>query len=378
MILPGATLGVMGGGQLGRMFALEALRMGYRVVVFDPDKNSPAGQIAHQHLCAAYDDRSALDEMLQACDAITIEFENLPIDSLVYLESKGQLSPPSSAVRIAQDRLLEKNFFRDHGLATPRFHIIESDADVTAAVAETGLPAIIKTARFGYDGKGQAVCESEEAVREAFAALGGVTCILEQRIALKTEISVVLARSAAGVVTPFPLAENTHTNGILDVTVVPAAVDETLRNTALDLATRLADALAYVGVLAVELFVSEQGEVLLNEIAPRPHNSGHFTQDATITSQFGQQVRMMCDLPAGSPDLRCPVVMLNLLGDLWGDSQPDWAAVLAEPGASLHLYGKAEARAGRKMGHINFLGADTAALKAAALAFKSRLDRRKS
>lgn len=376
MILPGATLGVMGGGQLGRMFALEALRMGYRVVVFDPDENSPAAQVAQQHICAAYDDTQALDQILAVCDAITIEFENLPIDSLEYLETRGKLSPPSTAVRIAQDRLLEKSFFRDHALGTPKFHAIESHSDIANAIQTTGLPAILKTARFGYDGKGQAVCQSEADVKNAFAALGGVTCILEQRIDLKTEVSVVLARGADGAVTPFPLAENTHTNGILDVTVVPAAVSEDLQATAFDLASRLADALGYVGVLAVELFVSQQGEVLVNEIAPRPHNSGHFTQDATVTSQFEQQVRMMCGLPAGQADLRCPVVMLNLLGDLWGDSEPDWAPVLAEAGAALHLYGKAEARPGRKMGHINFLGSETVALRERALAFKARIDRR--
>ena len=376
MILPGATLGVMGGGQLGRMFALEALRMGYRVVVFDPDENSPAGQVVQQHICAAYDDTNALDQMLEVCDAITIEFENLPLTSLVYLEARGRLSPPSAAVQIAQDRLLEKGFFRDHSLATPRFHAIESEADIGPAVAEAGLPAILKTARFGYDGKGQAVCKTESDVRDAFASLGGVVCILEQRIDLKTEVSVVLARGADGEISPFPLAENTHTNGILDVTVVPAAVDETLREQAYAMAGRLAEALAYVGVLAVELFVSQQGEVLVNEIAPRPHNSGHFTQDATVTSQFEQQVRMMCGLPAGDTELRCPVAMLNLLGDLWGDSTPEWPALMTEPSAVLHLYGKAEARPGRKMGHINFLGNDTASLKSRALHFKSLLDRR--
>lgn len=373
MILPGATLGVMGGGQLGRMFAVEALRMGYRVVVLDPDQRSPAGLIASYHICAPFDDQHALDEMIELCDAITIEFENIPVSSLEYVEKRVPLSPSVECVRIAQDRLLEKNFFRENGLSTPAFAEILTIENIAEAVVTTGLPCIIKTAKFGYDGKGQAVCHSESEIVDAFLAMGGVPCVLEQRINLKTEVSVIIARSQDGRTTVFPVAENEHTRGVLDVTLVPADIPDALRAQALDLSTRLAVGLSYVGILAVELFVSESDEVMINEIAPRPHNSGHYTQNATRTSQFEQQVRMMCGLPAGSPDLTDNVAMLNLLGDLWGDSQPHWGRVFEADNNYLHLYAKHEARPGRKMGHINLLGADVVKLKTLARELKEKL-----
>ena len=373
MILPGATLGVMGGGQLGRMFAVEALRMGYRVVVLDPDQRSPAGLIASYHICAPFDDQHALDEMIELCDAITIEFENIPVSSLEYIERRVPLSPSVECVRIAQDRLLEKNFFKDNGLATPAFADIQQKTDIADAVITTGTPCIIKTAKFGYDGKGQAVCHSESEVSDAFLAMGEVPCILEQRINLKTEVSVILARGEDGRITAFPVAENKHTNGILDITTVPANIDDTLRDQALSLATSLAQSLSYVGMLAVELFISETDEVMINEIAPRPHNSGHFTQNAARTSQFEQQVRMMCGLPAGSTELTDSVAMLNLLGDLWGDSQPHWEALFNTDNSYLHQYAKHEARPGRKMGHINLIGIDVAHLKTQAAALKDTL-----
>lgn len=373
MILPGATLGVMGGGQLGRMFAVEALRMGYRVVVLDPDQRSPTGLIASYHICAPFDDQHALDEMIELCDAITIEFENIPVSSLEYIEKRVPLSPSVECVRIAQDRLLEKNFFRDNGLATPAFAEVLKIEDIAEAVATVGSPCIIKTAKFGYDGKGQAVCHSESEVLDAFLAMGGVPCILEQRINLKTEVSVIIARGHDGRTTVFPVAENEHTKGILDITTVPARISDALYEQALELSTRLATRLSYVGMLAVELFVSVSDEVMINEIAPRTHNSGHFTQNATRTSQFEQQVRMMCGLPAGSPELTDNVAMLNLLGDLWGESQPNWDAVFETDNSYLHLYAKHEARPGRKMGHINLLGLDVVELKVAAQALKEKL-----
>ncbi len=373
MILPGATLGVIGGGQLGRMFAVDALRMGYRVVVLDPDQRSPTGLIASYHICAPFDDQHALDEMIELCDAITIEFENIPVSSLEYIEKRVPLSPSVECVRIAQDRLLEKNFFLKHGLATPAFSEILKIEDIGQAIDITATPCIIKTAKLGYDGKGQAVCYSMSEVTDAFLAMGGVPCILEQRVNLKTEVSVIIARGQDGRTTVFPVAENEHTNGILDITTVPAQISDALHAQALSLATRLATNLSFVGILAVELFVSESDEVMINEIAPRPHNSGHFTQNATRTSQFEQQVRMMCGLPAGSPELTDSVTMLNLLGDLWGDSQPDWSALFKSDNSYLHLYAKHEARPGRKMGHVNLLGTNVALLKTSALALKENL-----
>lgn len=358
MILPGETLGVIGGGQLGRMFTVEALRMGYDVVVLDPDANSPAGQLASHHICATYDDTAALDDMARRCRAITIEFENLPLSSLTYLDDRVTLSPSPRCVEIAQNRLLEKNFFSQHGLATAAFAPLQTQDDIDAAVAVTGLPCIVKTAQFGYDGKGQRVCHSRQDVAEAFEQLGQVACIVEQKITLTREVSVILARSRSGVSVAFPIAENTHENGILDTTVVPAHLEAGQADQARALANQLADALDYIGVLAVEMFVNDDNDILLNEIAPRPHNSGHFTLDATQTSQFEQQVRMLCDLPAGSVALDRPVVMLNLLGDLWGDTQPQWQTLYAEDSSYLHLYGKKQALVGRKMGHVNLLGDD--------------------
>jgi 5-(carboxyamino)imidazole ribonucleotide synthase len=358
-ILPGATLGMLGGGQLGRMFTSVALEMGYRVIVLDPDHRSPAGQIASEHLCAGYGDHAALEYLAAQCAAISTEFENIPATSLRWLESRVPVRPSSAAVEVAQDRIREKTFIREAGLATARFAAINTPQDISRAWDEIGVEvAILKTARLGYDGKGQAICRSAHEAYEAFAGFDMVPCVLEQRVDLACEVSVVLARSADGEVSCFPVGENVHENGILDITRVPARVDEALALTAIDMATRLATALEYVGVLAVECFVTRGGEVLINEIAPRPHNSGHYTQDATVCSQFEQQLRMMCALPAGDTRLISPVAMLNLLGDLWGDSQPDWTAVLEEAGAQLHLYGKAEARRGRKMGHVNLL-ADT-------------------
>ncbi|MCB1754976.1 MAG: 5-(carboxyamino)imidazole ribonucleotide synthase [Gammaproteobacteria bacterium] len=373
MILPGATLGMMGGGQLGRMFVLEALRLGYRVVVFDPAQVSPAGLVSSYHICAAYDDTNALDELIELCDAVTIEFENIPLKSLEYLEQRISLSPSANSVRIAQDRLLEKSFFQENALTTPKFAPIHCLEDIPAALKITGTPCIIKTARFGYDGKGQAVCHDEESVAKAFEQMDRTACIVEQKIDLAREVSVIMACGRDGRISAFPVAENTHLNGILDTTVVPAALEREQAAQVMDLAKRLAAALDYVGVLAVELFISTTGEVLVNEIAPRPHNSGHFSQDATDSSQFEQQLRMMCDLPAASTALSRQVVMLNLLGDLWAESRPNWQTVFEIPGACLHLYGKHEARPGRKMGHINLLGDDRDALLAQARSLKVSL-----
>lgn len=365
-ILPGATLGVMGGGQLGRMFVHAAQAMGYRVVVLDPAADAPAAAAADEHLRAAYDDPAALDELARRCAAVTTEFENVPAESLRRLARQIRVAPSADAVAVAQDRILEKTFIRDAGLGVVPFTVLRTAADITADACGNTLPGILKTARLGYDGKGQVEVNSLDAVREAFAGLQGVPCILEQRVDLACEVSVVLARGSDGAVRCFPVGENRHVGGILDITVVPARVSAATAATAVDMATQLATALDYVGTLGVELFVLRDGRVLVNEIAPRPHNSGHFTQDATVCSQFDQQVRALCGLPLGSPALLSPVTMLNLMGDLWARGTPNWPAALAQDGARLHLYGKKDARPGRKMGHVNVLAADADAALAAA------------
>jgi len=360
-ILPGSTIGMLGGGQLGRMFVSAARGMGYDVIVLDPDPQSPAGGLASEHLAHGYEDRAALDYLAQHCAVVTTEFENIPAATLAYLARSVAVHPSAQALQVAQHRLREKEFFRREGLATADFLAIETAADVAGA-GDFPFPAILKTATLGYDGKGQIVCDSFAALAPAFSQMGGKPCVLEQRIDLACEVSVVLARSQAGVVTCFPIAENRHANGILDVTLVPAAISAELADQAIDAATRIANGLDYCGVLAVEFFISSDARVLVNEMAPRPHNSGHYTLDACITSQFEQQLRMVCGLPAGSCELHRPVAMLNLLGDIWPeDGIPPWAQVLACEQAKLHLYGKKEARAGRKMGHINCLGDSRAA-----------------
>jgi 5-(carboxyamino)imidazole ribonucleotide synthase len=356
-ILPGSTLGMLGGGQLGRMFVTAARTMGYEVIVLDPDPGSPAGGLASEHLARAYDDREALDYLAQHCAVVTTEFENIPADTLAYLAQSVAVHPSAEAFQIAQHRLREKDFFRAQGLETAAYLALENEADLARA-RDFEFPAILKTATLGYDGKGQIVCEGFEDLAEAFHQVGGKPCVLEQRVDLACEVSVVLGRTVGGEVSCFPIAENRHANGILDVTLVPAMISDALAEKALDAATRIANGLDYCGVLAVEFFISTDGRVLVNEMAPRPHNSGHYTNDACVTSQFEQQLRMICDLPAGSCHLHSPVAMLNLLGDIWPpEGIPAWDEVLQQDLAKLHLYGKKEARPGRKMGHINCLGA---------------------
>ena len=358
-ILPGATLGMLGGGQLGRMFTVAAQTMGYKVVVLEPDINSPAGIIADKHICAKYDDEVALAELAEHCDAITTEFENIPATVLSYLESRTVVHPSSKALSSTQNRLVEKAFIESLGINVAPYAPIRYMADIDAIADTFQFPAIIKAASFGYDGKGQAVCNNADEVRTAFTALKEVECVLEQRINLEREISTVLARSQSGEITNFPVAENVHVNGILHSTTVPSNVPEQQAQAVIEMADKIADGLEYVGTMAVEFFISKEGDILANEIAPRPHNSGHFTLDACQTSQFEQQVRMLCGLPSGNCELVTPVVMINLLGDVWDNSQPHWQRLLSQPQNKLHLYGKKEARVDRKMGHFNTLAADT-------------------
>jgi 5-(carboxyamino)imidazole ribonucleotide synthase len=359
-ILPGATLGMLGGGQLGRMFTVAAQTMGYKVVVLDPDTNSPTGIIADKHICAAYDDENALSEMADLCAAVTTEFENIPATTLAFLEQKTTVRPSSKALAQTQNRNVEKQFIASLGIATAPFLPIHTRDDIAQAKGTIGFPAILKVATFGYDGKGQVPCDSLADVYAAFDSLGEKECVLEQRIKLDREVSVVLARSETGSVTNFPVAENVHINGILHSTSVPASVSSEQSEKAIQMANKIAQGLGYIGTMAVEFFVSTDGDIIANEIAPRPHNSGHYTLDACRTSQFEQQVRMLCGLPSGDCGLVSPVVMINILGDVWGNTQPNWDSLLAEPNVKLHLYGKQEARVGRKMGHFNVLATDTA------------------
>ena len=355
MILPDSTLGVLGGGQLGRMFCVAARTMGYRVWVLDPDPGSPAGSIADRHLKADYLDHAVLEDMAEHCAAITTEFENVPAETLEFLESRTPVRPGSRAVAIARDRILEKTFIRELGLATAPFFAIEKSDDLRAACAGLKLPALLKTAQLGYDGKGQFAVNSIEEALRGFQQLQETPCVLEERIDLAQEISVILARGIDGDVTVYPLGENIHVNGILDTTHVPANIEAKTAQQAKTMAIKLAEAMQYCGVLAVEFFLSRSGELLINEMAPRPHNSGHYTLDAALTSQFEQQVRTLCGLPPGSTELLSPVVMVNILGDLWKDGTPQWEALFRHPQVKLHLYGKNHARPGRKMGHYNCL-----------------------
>lgn len=354
MILPGATLGLLGGGQLGRMFTIRAREMGYRVTVLDPDPLSPAGQVADRHLQSAYADPAALDELARTCAAVTTEFENVPAQALQSLAARVTVRPPVHAVAIAQDRIAEKSFLRDRGFPTAPFRAVARAEDLAAAFEAVGAPALLKTSRLGYDGKGQAPIGCSAHLEHAFARFGAVPCVLERRLDLEAELSVVLARGGDGELRPFPVAENTHREGILETTVVPATVPARLAADALELAGRVAAALEYVGVLAVEMFVAG-GALSVNELAPRPHNSGHWTLDACATDQFEQQLRALCGLPLGEVELLSPVAMVNLLGDLWAGGAPRWEEVFRRPGAKLHLYGKLEPRPGRKMGHLNVL-----------------------
>lgn len=370
-IAPGATLGVMGGGQLGRMFVHAAQQLGYFTAVLDPDPTSPAGLVAHYHVQAEYLDETGLAQLMQRCAAVTTEFENVPAAALVTLGAHRPVAPGSDAVSICQDRALEKAHFRRCGVPCAAHAVIETEAQL-AAVDGALLPGILKTARLGYDGKGQARVRDRTELAAAWATMKGVPCVLEQRLELAAEVSVVVARGAAGQVVHLPVQRNLHRDGILAVTTVPAALDDDLAGQAVAAATRIAESMQYVGVLCVEFFILRDGSLVANEMAPRPHNSGHYSIDACDVSQFELQVRTLTGAPLVPPRLHSPAVMLNLLGDLWfarSDTaiEPDWASVLGLPGAHLHLYGKAQARRGRKMGHLTITAATLEAARDVAL-----------
>jgi len=367
--LPTATpptwLGVMGGGQLGRMFVHAAQMMGFKVAVLEPARDCPAGHAADHLICAKYDDDAALAELAQQCAAVTTEFENVPAQSLAFLADRCFVAPGAACVSVAQDRLEEKRFFTDcapaSGVLPAPYKAILGDGDIDA-IPDALFPGILKTVRMGYDGKGQVRVKSKDEVRAAFAGMGGVACVLEKMLPLAYEISVLAARGADGESVVYPIAENVHRDGILFTTTVPGPnVCQETAGKAQTAALSIIAQLGYVGVLCIEFFVLQDGSLVVNEMAPRPHNSGHYTIDACVTSQFAQQARAMARLPLGDVRQHSPAVMLNILGDVWfeGDSdtprEPAWDKILALPGANLHLYGKDDPRRGRKMGHVTFV-----------------------
>jgi 5-(carboxyamino)imidazole ribonucleotide synthase len=368
---------MLGGGQLGRYALMAAASMGYRTIVVDPDPSAPAGTVAGEHLVTAWDDPASIRRLVDECDVVTVEFENPPAAALEELSVGTVVAPSPEAVRIAQDRILEKRFLEENGFPVGAYAVLgtESSGLEASGSEDPGFDgaAIVKTARLGYDGKGQRRVESAAELHAAHADLGGVPCVVEGLLDLETELSVLVARSADARAEAWAVAENHHVDGVLDLTVVPANVDPLLADRASGLGMAIADALGFVGVLAIELFVVD-GELLVNELAPRPHNSGHWTLDACVTSQFEQQIRAVCGVGLGDTTMTAPAIaMVNLLGDRWSAGEPDWDVVLDDPHAKLHLYGKHEARPGRKMGHLTVTSDITSAAAARALTLRDQL-----
>ncbi|QEN87803.1 5-(carboxyamino)imidazole ribonucleotide synthase [Labrys sp. KNU-23] len=347
-VSPGGTLGILGGGQLGRMLALAAGQLGIRCHIYCPDDTSPAFQVAERFTCAAYEDEAALAAFAESVDAITYEFENIPAATAAILSAARPVLPAVLALETTADRLTEKSFVRSLGIGTAEFRAVDSHADLASAVAALGRPSVLKTRRFGYDGKGQTIIRPGNDLSEALARMGGQPAILEAFVPFETEVSVIAVRADDGAVRTYDLTENLHHDHILDQSIVPSHFSSLVEVEARDIAARIIAALDYVGVLAVEMFVTSDRQVLVNEIAPRVHNSGHWTQDACLVSQFENHVRAVCGWPLGSTERHSDAVMTNLIGD----SVYSWQALAAEPNASVHLYGKREARAGRKMGHV--------------------------
>ena len=374
-ILPGATIGVLGSGQLGRMFAIAARELGYRIQIYSPDNDTPAGHIADVEWAGRYDDLDRVREFAGGVDVVTFEFENVLSITTDAVAEIVPVRPAGRVLHVTQQRLREKTFLHENGFPVTPFRRIVSLADLQAAARELGLPAVLKTASFGYDGKGQVKLRSDSELGDAYAALKGAEGIYEAFVDFEKEVSVVAARTQHGEFSVFPVFENAHANHILDVTFAPAAISDTLAREAEELARGILEKLGVVGLLTVEMFVTSDGRILVNELAPRTHNSGHLTIDACVTSQFEQQVRAVCGLPLGSTELRAPAAMANLLGHLWAKGEPDWAAGLTDPHVKLHLYGKAEARVGRKMGHLTATGATTAQAVARVTQARGRLQR---
>jgi 5-(carboxyamino)imidazole ribonucleotide synthase len=354
-VLPGATVGVLGSGQLGRMFAIAARRMGYRVHTFSPDADTPTGQVADLEVIAPYDDLDEVRRFAAGVSVVTFEFENVPAPTAQAAAEHAPVRPRGEVLHTTQHRIREKTFLTDAGLPLTPFRTILNSDDLTRAVADLGCPSILKTADFGYDGKGQVRVTSPEQAASAWASIGNVPAVLEAFIAFDCEVSVVAARGADGSYADWGVIENRHHNHILDLSIAPAAVSDAVLREAREITRAVLEKLDVVGVLCVEFFVESSGRLLINELAPRPHNSGHLTFDASVTSQFEQQLRAVCGLPLGSTELLRPAAMANLLGDIWSHHEPNWLAALAHSDVKLHLYGKLAPRAGRKMGHLTAL-----------------------
>ena len=388
---PGSTIGVFGSGQLGRMLAMEARRMGYRIHTFSPDRDSPTGQIADYEYAAAYEDSAAVHSFAKKVDALTFEFENVPSLVAEIAEAEGvPVRPSGSILHAAQNRQREKSMLSRAGLPVTPFRVVANRSELKEAAQEIGFPAILKTAAFGYDGKGQTRVESETRLEPAWQSLGGQVCVLEAQVDFERELSMVAARGVDGDFAAYPLVENRHVNHILDITIAPAEVEPAVVHEAERLARQLCEYLGLIGLLCIEFFLlpksckgieaqaagaGSTGRLLTNEIAPRPHNSGHWTIEGAVTSQFEQQLRTVSGLGPGSTKQLRPAAMLNLLGDLWQNGEPDWQALLAFSDAKLHLYGKHEARPGRKMGHLTVTADTTSAALEVGLAARAALQR---
>ncbi len=359
VVPPGSTVGVLGSGQLGRMFALSARAMGYRVHTFSPEEDSPTGHVADVEVSAPYDDLDRLKTFAKSIDVLTFEFENVPRGALDEVERHVPVHPSAEALWVSQNREREKDFLRRVNVPVAPWAVVRTSDELASALGFIGAPAVLKTAAFGYDGKGQEKISSkdEKEAERAWAALGRAPCVLEAFVDFQREISVIAARGQDGSIVFFPAFENEHSRHILDVTTCPSALSTFEERQAHEITQAILEALSYVGVLCIEFFHTRDGRLLVNEIAPRPHNSGHLTIDACVTSQFEEQLRAVCGLPLGSTELLRPAAMANLLGDLWAGGEPRWEAACAVPGVALHLYGKKEPRPGRKMGHLTALGA---------------------
>lgn len=351
MIAPGSTIGIIGGGQLGRMMAVAAAELGYKVHIFNPEPSSPASHVASKTTVAEYDDIKALQAFADSVDVVTFEFENVPFESLTLLEAQKLVRPSAEVLKVSRNRIREKNAVQALGIGTAPFAEIRSLADFPAAIKKVGLPAILKTSELGYDGKGQVTIRKESEVEAAWEKIKGAEAVLEGFVDFSMEISVIVARGAGGDVASYVPVQNIHKNHILDTTIAPAPIDNVLAKEAESIATRIATALNVIGLLAVEMFVTRDNRILVNELAPRPHNSGHWTMDACVTGQFEQIIRAVCGLKLGNPARHSDAEMKNLIGD----DVNGWPDYLGNPNAKLHLYGKTETRAGRKMGHVNIL-----------------------
>ena len=374
-VLPGATIGVLGSGQLGRMFAIAARRLGYRVHTFSPDEDTPTGQIADAEVTSSYDDLDAVRRFAANVDVVTFEFENVPAATAEAAESSAPVRPAGEVLHITQHRLREKQYLSKHGFPVAPFATVRTRDELDQALATVGTPAILKSAGFGYDGKGQFPVSSADDADSAWSQLGQEG-VLERRIDFDCELSVVAVRAHDGVFVHYGAVRNSHVRGILDLTVAPAGVPREIEREAVEIARAVVDQMGVVGVLCVEFFVTGNGKLLINELAPRPHNSGHFTIDACVTSQFEQQLRAVCGLPLGNPGMLKPAAMVNLLGEIWAGGPPDWLAACAHPNAKLHLYGKLEPRPGRKMGHITVVSESPLDARTEAIAARASLTKR--